>query len=166
MAQLATVRITSSVQPSATGDFTSGGSVVVVSDVRLSDGTSADQSDRCGFDERTIAASTSEDLDLQTITAPSSGAALGLEELRSITIKAATGNGDNITVGPGASNGFTGFLADASDRLILAPGTTFTLVCPQDGKYDVSSSNKVLSVTNSSSSVSATYTILLIGTSA
>tara|TARA_R110002020_G_C16272677_1_gene771226 strand:+ start:559 stop:1059 length:501 start_codon:yes stop_codon:yes gene_type:complete len=166
MPQYATIRIINEVQPAATGDFTSGGSVTLVSDIRLTDGTAAFQSDRCAFDSRTLGASASEDLDLKTMVATAGGAALGLAELRSITIKASATNSDNITVGPGASNGFLGFLADASDRLIIPPGTTFTIAGGQDGKMPVGSSTKTISVTNSSSSASASYSILLLGVSA
>ena len=166
MPQTASVRLVSQVQPSASGDFTSGGSVAVLTDVYLSNGTGSNQADRVAYDDRTLGASASEDLDLQTLTATSTGAAVGLVELRSITLKAGASNGANLTVGPGSSNGLLSLFADPSDKIKLAPGATLTLVAPSDGAYPVSGTNKVLSVSNTDASSSSSYSILLIGTSA
>ena len=166
MPQTAHIRIVIQVQPSASGDVTSGGSANLLTDVFLSNGTGANQSDRVAMDARTLAASTSEDLDLQTMTTTPDGTALALVELRSLTIKASASNTDNLEIGPGASNGLTSLFADASDRMKVAPGATVTLIAPKDASYPVSGTIKVLSVSNTSSSSSSSYTILVIGTSA
>ena len=166
MPQTAHIRIVNEVQPSASGDFTAGGSANLLTDVYLSNGTGASQSDRVAMDDRTLGTSASEDLDLQTMTATPDGSALALVELRSITFKASASNVDNIQIGPASSNGFTSLFAGASDRLKLAPGATLTLVAPKDASYAVGGTNKALSVSNDSSSSSASYTILAIGTSA
>ena len=166
MSQISTFRILANVAAAASGDFDSGGTASLNTDVRLAGGTGADQADRVAFDQSTLATSATDNIDLQTTTFTPGGAALGLVELRAFAIKADSNNEDNIEVSPGSSNGFTSILADASDKLIVAPGTTVVLVCPKDGKYPVSGTNKVISVTNASSSATATYSLLLVGTSA
>ena len=128
-------------------------------------GTGANQAARLYYDERTLAASTGEDLDLTTIT-DAYGVALGLTEVRALCIQAAAANGAAIEVKPSSSNGWTALLKDASDILQIPAGCSAQFILGPDGSAPVSGSSKSLNISNTSGSDSGTYTLLILGASA
>lgn len=134
--------------------------------IQLANGTGASSADLCFHDQRTINASSNEDLDLAGSLAGPFGAAQVFVELRAIMIKAASGNTNNVRVTRPASNGVPLFLA-ASDGIDVPPGGVFLWSCPADGKVTVTASTgDLINIANSSSGTSVTYDVVIVGTSA
>lgn len=134
--------------------------------IQLLSGTGAGQADRVFHDQRTINASSNEDLDLAGSLTDPFGATLTFVELRAILIYAATGNTNNVRVTRPASNGVPLFLA-AGDGIDVPPGGLFQWACPADGKVTVTAgTGDLINVANSSSGTTVTYDVVIIGTSA
>lgn len=136
------------------------------SKIELTNGTGASGADRMFHDQRTISASSNEDLDLAGVLSNEFGATLTFVELRAVLISASSANTNNVLVSRPASNGVPLFSA-AGDEIIVPPGGVFMWACPADGKITVTASTgDLLHVANSSSGTSVTYDVVIIGTSA
>lgn len=134
--------------------------------IALSSGTGANAADLAFHDQRTINASSNEDLDLAGVLANAFGATLTFVELRAVMISAAAANTNNVRVTRPASNGVPLFLA-ASDGIDVPPGGVFLWSCPADGKVTVTASTgDLINVANSSSGTAVTYDVVIIGSSA
>lgn len=134
--------------------------------IELSNGTGANSADLMFHDQRTIAASSNEDLDLAGSLAGPFGASQVFVELRAILISAAAANTNNVRVTRPASNGVPLFLA-ASDGIDVPPGGVFLWSCPADGKVTVTASTgDLINIANSSSGSTVTYDVVIIGSSA
>lgn len=134
--------------------------------IELSNGTGANSADLMFHDQRTIAASSNEDLDLAGSLAGPFGASQVFVELRAILISAAAANTNNVRVTRPASNGVPLFLA-ASDGIDVPPGGVFLWSCPADGKVAVTAgTGDLINIANSSSGTSVTYDVVIIGSSA
>ena len=126
-------------------------------------GTASRQFDKASIYVYTIAALATQVIDLQT-DLMQDGTALGLAELRYLSIsvnEAATGN---VTVEPDATDGWTALLQTGS-VMNLAPGYQGTLVAPLAGSYAVTGSDKQLLFTNTDAANAATVTVIVAGTS-
>lgn len=137
------------------------------SKLEFSNGTGANAADLLFHDQRTIAASSNEDLDLAgALTNPLTGATMTFVELRGLMIFASSTNTNNVRLTRPASNGVPLFLA-ASDGIDIHPGGGFCWFCPADGKVTVTAgTGDLLNVANSSSGSSVTYDVVILGTSA
>lgn len=96
----AELRVKFAAQQSGGNDF--GGpsfSPTIEKILQFSNGTGADQADLLWADERTLAASASEDLDLAGVLADAFGATLGMAEVVMILVIAAAANTNNVVVG-------------------------------------------------------------------
>lgn len=135
--------------------------------IELGNGTGASLADLLFHDQRTIAASSNEDLDLAGVLAnPLTGATMTFVELRALLITASSSNTNNVRVIRPASNGVPLFLA-ASDGIDVPPGGAFLWTCPADGKVTVTAgTGDLLNVANSSSGSSVTYDVVILGASA
>lgn len=135
--------------------------------IELSNGTGANSADLMFHDQRTINASSNEDLDLAGgLTNPLTGASMTFVELRAVLIVAASANTNNVRVTRPASNGVPLFLA-ASDGIDIPPGGAFMWTCPADGKVSVTAgTGDLINIANSSSGTSVTYDVVIVGTSA
>lgn len=135
--------------------------------IELSNGTGANANDLMWHDQRTLAASGTEDLDLAGgLTNPLTGAAMTFVELRAILVFAASANTNNVVISRPASNGVPLFSA-AGDALPIPPGGVFIWSCPADGKVTVTAgTGDLITVTNSAGSTSVTYDAVILGTSA
>lgn len=134
--------------------------------IELSNGTGANSADLCFHDQRTIAASSNEDLDLAGSLAGPFGASQVFVEVRAVMIVASSANTNNVRVTRPASNGVPLFLA-ASDGIDVPPGGFFAWSCPADGKVTVTASTgDLINIANSSSGTSVTYDVVIIGCSA
>lgn len=133
--------------------------------IELANGTGSAQADLMFHDQRTIAASGTEDLDLAGVLASPFGAALTFVELRAILISASPSNTNNVRVTRPASNGVPLFLA-ASDGIDIPPGGFFAWGCPADGKVTVTAgTGDLLTVANSAAGTSVTYDVVILGAS-
>lgn len=129
-------------------------------------GTGASNSDLIFHDQRTVAASGTDALDLAGSLSSAYGATLTFVEVRALLVYAATGNTNNVRLNRPASNGVPLFLA-AGDGIDIPPGGLFMWVNPADGKVTVTASTgDLINIDNSSSGTSVTYDVVIIGTSA
>lgn len=133
---------------------------------QLQPGTGTGYADLIYTGTRTIAASSSENLDLSgSLTGPL-GSTLTFVKVKAILIVADAGNTNNVVVGGAGSNTFTGPFADATDKLSIPPGGSLLLTHPGAGWTVTASTGDILLVANSSSGSGVTYKVMIIGTSA
>lgn len=135
--------------------------------VTLADGFGANQADRLFTDTRTLAASTTEDLDLAGGLVDAFGATLTLARVKGLIVVAAAGNTNNVQVGGAAANQFLNWVADATDKLNVRPGGVLALFAPDATAYAVTgATGDLLRIGNSGAGTSVTYDIVIIGASA
>jgi len=133
--------------------------------VSLANGTGAGQADRVFTDERTLAASATEDLDLAGVLVDAFGQAITFVKIKAVIIKAAAGNVNDVQVTRPASNGVPLFLA-AGDGIAIKPGGAFAWYCSGTGVTVTGATGDLLTITNSGAGTGVTYDIVIIGTSA
>jgi len=132
----------------------------------FTDGAGLDQADVHWSDERTLAASASEDLDLAggAVLIDAFGTALALTEVVAIYIEADSTNTNNVLVGGAAANGFTTPFGAATDRIVVRPGGAALLIAPDATAYAVAAgTGDLLRVANSGAGTSVKYRIIIIG---
>lgn len=115
---------------------------------------------------RSLAASTSEDLDLNNAANPlldAHGRPLQLTKLKGIRVVAALTNVNNVVIGGAPSNGFLGWFSDISDKIALPPGGFFEIVHPAAGWTVTPGSGDLLRLANSGAGSAVGYDIGLIG---
>ncbi len=136
--------------------------------IELANGTSANSADLMFHDQRTINASSNEDLDLAgSLTNPLTGAAMTFVELRAFMVFASSSNTNNVQVTRPASNGVPTWFIAAGDGVAIPPGGVFLWACPADGKVTVTASTgDLINIANSSSGTSVTYDVVILGASA
>jgi hypothetical protein len=131
----------------------------------FTDGVGNSQADRVWTDQRTLAASATEDLDLAAVLVDAiSGAALTFATIKAVIVKAAAGNTNNVNVSRPASNGVPLFAA-AGDLIAVKPGGLFAWACPNAGVAVTPATGDLLTITNSGAGTPVTFDIILIGTS-
>lgn len=133
--------------------------------ISLTNGTGASQADRVFTDERTLAASATEDLDLAAVLTDAFGAAITFAKIKAVIIKAATGNTNDVQLTRPASNGVPLFMA-AGDGIAIKPGGSFAWFAPGTGVTVTPGTGDLLTLTNSGGTTGVTYDIVIIGTSA
>jgi hypothetical protein len=134
--------------------------------VPLLNGTGTGQADKVFADTRTIAASTTDSLDLAGGgLLDLLGAALTFAKLKAVLLWAAAGNTNNVVVTRPASNGVPIFSA-AGDALPVLPGGMFGWVAPGAGVTVTAGTGDLLDIVNSAAGSTVTYDVVLIGTSA
>jgi hypothetical protein len=130
----------------------------------LTDGNAADQADAHWSDERTLAASATENLDLSGVLTDAFGAVLTFAKIRAIYVEADVANTNNVELGGAATNAFL-FLKDATDIAVVRPGGLLLLVARDAAGYTVTAATgDILKVTNSGAGTSVIYRIVLVGT--
>lgn len=134
--------------------------------LELASGVGANQADLLFADERTLAASATEDLDLAGVLADAFGATITAAEVVAIFIFAAEANTNNVVVG------------DATSPVPLFGGTNPTFAVKPGGFFCVGAPNAAglltvgagstddLKITNSNSGTSVTYQIAILARSA
>jgi hypothetical protein len=129
-------------------------------------GTGASQADKVWSDQRTLTASSTEDLDLAGGSLTDAlGGSLTFARVRALLIYAASGNTNNVVVG-GDSNALL-FGGAAAHTVTVRPGGLFFLAAPDSTGYVVTASTgDILQVANSGAGTSVTYDIIVIGASA
>lgn len=129
-------------------------------------GTGSGYADLVFADERTIAASSTENLDLAGALTSPLGQTLTFVKVKTIMIVASSANTNNVVVGGAGSNTFIGPFADATDKIAVPPGGILLLTHPGAGWTVTASTGDILLVGNSGSGSGVTYKVVLIGTSA
>lgn len=134
----------------------------------FTDGTGADQADVIWHDQRTVSASSNDDLDLAGSLTNSFGATVTFAKVKGIYIQNTnTTAGDIITVGGEGSNEFsTPFGADG-DKVKIGPGGVFALYDPSAAAYAVTAgTDDKLRISETGGANAAVYNIVIIGTTA
>lgn len=140
--------------------------LVYVRRVDLASGVGANQADLLWHDQRTLAASGTEDLDLAGGLTDAFGTALTLVKLKEIIVVAAAGNTNNVNVTRPAANGVPLFLA-ASDGIAVPPGGMIHVQAPGAAGIAITAgTGDLLTITNSGAGTSVTYDVIIVGTSA
>ena len=134
--------------------------------VALTEGTGTGAADLMFADERTLAASSTENLDLAGSLVDPLGATLTFAKVKTIIVIANSGNTNDVIVGGAASNAFTGPFQDATDKIAVRPGGFACFAHPGAGWTVTASTGDILKVANSSSGTPVTYRVIIIGTSA
>lgn len=131
----------------------------------LTDGTGADQAKQIFTDQRTLAASASENLDMAGVLANAFGTTLTFTKIRAIIIRAASTNTNNVLVGGHATAALVGWVSDATDVVVVRPGGIFVITAPDATGIAVTATTAdMLKIANSSSGSSVVYDIVIIGT--
>lgn len=134
----------------------------------LNSGTGAGKADRVFHDQRTLAASASETLDLAGVLLDAYGVAITFARIKGIFISAAVGNSNNVVIGANVSNDWVGLL-NAAGTLTLRPGASFAAMSgPADatGMVVTAGTGDLIKVANSGAGTSVTYDVVIVGVSA
>jgi hypothetical protein len=132
----------------------------------MSTGTGASQADRIFADQRTIAASGTDDLDLAGVLVDALGATITMARIRALIVKAAAANTNNVVMGVG-TNPITTILGGTTPTLNIRPGGLLVLAAPDAVGYAVTAATAdILRFANSGAGTGVTYDIVIIGASA
>jgi hypothetical protein len=113
-------------------------------------------------DERTLAASATENIDLAGVLSGLLGGTVTAAEITAIYVKAADGNTNDVQVFGAASNGFNGPLTGTTPKLNLGP-SDFAFLSGRKGWAVTAGTGDIVLVANSAGGSSVTYTIAIFG---
>ena len=132
----------------------------------LADGLVLNSADLLWHDRRTVNDSSDDDLDLAGVLSTSFGSTATFAKVKGIYIaNLNTEAGDNLVVGGDGSAGFTSWLGDPSDKVVIGPGGLLLLWNPSLAGYAVTATTAdILRLTGSGGNI--TYDIALVGTTA
>jgi hypothetical protein len=134
---------------------------------RITDGDAANKAEKVWGDTRSLAASTSEELDLAGGLTDGLGNTVTLNRLICLGIKASTANGSTITLGGSASNAWETWTADAGSTIKLRPGGSIALIGPDATGYAIGAgATDLLQIGNDDTSATASYSIFVMGSEA
>ncbi|MEZ0155261.1 MAG: hypothetical protein AB9Q22_10230 [Candidatus Reddybacter sp.] len=131
--------------------------------IALKDGAGLNQANQMFTDQRTVALSTTDTLDLSGTLVNNLGQTVALTKVKALIISAAVGNGSTLTVG-GNVNAFADWLGAAAHTVKVRPGGVLCLVAPDATAYAVTGgTGDLLDITNDDGAAAATYDIVVIG---
>lgn len=133
-------------------------------------GTGAGQADALWHDQRTLAPSGSEDLDLAGALAGILGGTAVFARVKGLIVAAAAGNVNNVVVGANVVNGWASLIGPtgaSGGTVTLKPGAFFAAGCADAAGWSVTAAtNDLLHVTNSGGVTPVTYDVVIIGATA
>lgn len=130
----------------------------------LADGTGANQARQLFSDQRALAASASENLDLAGSLTDAFGNLLALTKVKALVIIASAANTNDVLVGGHATAAASSFFGDATDVVKVKPGGMFVLTAPDANGYAITATTAdLLKIANSGAGTGVTYDIILIG---
>lgn len=135
----------------------------------LATGTGAGQADLIFSDQRTLAASAAEDLDLAGVLTDGLGTTLTFAKIKALIVKAASTNTNNVIVGGAATNGFVSWAGGATHTVTVRPGGYMVLAtgsADTTGYAVTAGTADLLKIANSGGTTGVTYDVIIIGTSA
>jgi hypothetical protein len=131
---------------------------------QLADGAGADQANRIFHDQRTLAASANEDLDLAGVLLDPFGAAITFARVKALLVAPAAANTNNVVVGAAATNPFLSWVGAGTHTVTVRPGGVLLLAAPDATAYAVTAgTGDLLRIANSGAGTSVTYDIVVIG---
>ena len=134
----------------------------------LASGVAAGQADRIFHDQRTIAPSSNDDLDLAGVLLDALGGTITLARVKALIVVAAAGNTNDVVVG-GAATPFVSLFGDPTDKVKVRPGATLALfagAADATGYVTAAGASDLLRVANGGAGTSVTYDVVIIGASA
>ncbi len=168
MALTAVTTIRAGISATATNALDQGTAsfpLTLANDINMANGTTTGLADIVWGDQRTIAASGNEDLDLAGSLTGVLGGTVTIVKLKAVMVKAASGNTNNVVITRPASNGVPLFAA-ASDAISVLPGGTFLWVAPGAGITVTAGTGDLINFSNSGAGTGVTYDVVFVGTSA
>jgi len=130
----------------------------------LQNGNGANQANELWADTRSIAASGSEDIDLNGGVSDIFGTAIAFTKIKGLVIVAAAGNTNDVIVGGAAANAISSIFGDAADTIKVKPGGMVALVAPNAAGYAVTAGTAdLLKVANGGAGSAVSFTIVVIG---
>lgn len=132
----------------------------------LPDGTTAGKADRIYVGERTINASSNDDLDLAAGLTDVFGAAITFAKVKAIVLVADDANTNDLLLKPGATNAFTGPFGAGTHTVQVGPGGAIVLAAPKAGWTVTADTGDTLRVTNTAGGTAVKYRLAIVGTSA
>ncbi|MDV5145931.1 hypothetical protein R1T08_17365 [Streptomyces sp. SBC-4] len=167
--------LTSSMSVAASGTLTNpldlttaSAPVTVRAATTWQNGTGAGKADRMFSDRRSLAASTTEDLDLAGVLLDAFGAAITWARIKGLYIRAADTNINNVVLGAATTNAWSTLLG-ATGTITLRPGASIGV---NTGAADATAyavtagTGDLLKVANSGAGSAVSYDVVIIGASA
>lgn len=131
--------------------------------IEFANGTAAlGQADILFADERTLAASATENLDLAGVLTDLFGGVITAAEITAIYVEANSANTNDVVLFGAASNPFNGPLSGTTPKLTLGPGDC-ALITNRKGWTVTATTADIILVANSAAGTSVLYKIVLIG---
>lgn len=138
----------------------------VAKTLALTSGTGANQADKVWSDQRQVAASATDSIDLAGSLTDPFGAALSFARIKLLVVTAAANNTNNVVITRPASNGVPLFSA-AGDAIPVRPGGVFVWACSDaTGVAVTAGTGDLLDFVNSGAGSSVTYDVVIVGASA
>lgn len=129
----------------------------------FANGTGANQANMWWHDQRTLAASATENLDLAGVLTSVFGTVITFTSLKGLFVFAAAGNTNNVQVTQPATNGVPWLMA-AGDGIALKPGAWFAWFDPSaNGAIVTPATGDLITVTNSAGGTSVIYDVFVLG---
>lgn len=134
--------------------------------MNFASGVGADQADIVFVDERTLAASATEDLDLAGVLTDAFGATIAAAEVVGLIVEADAANTNNVVVGDATAP--VPLFGGTNPTVAVKPGGIFVLFAPNAaGQFTVGAgATDDLKIANSSSGTSVIYRIAVLARSA
>lgn len=132
--------------------------------IAFTDGAGLNQALYLFSDQRTLAASTGEDLDLAGSLVDIYGATLTFASIKLMAFYVPATAGAGISVTAKATNGFATWVGAAGDAIKVLPGGLAVFAAPGATGYVVTgATGDLLTVTNLDGSAGVTYDVILMG---
>ncbi|MES0444980.1 MAG: hypothetical protein ABUJ92_00405 [Desulfobacterales bacterium] len=130
----------------------------------FTNGTGANQVNNQFHDQRTLAVSTAEELDLAGSLLDAFGNTITFTKIKGIIVYAAAANTNDVRIGGSAANGFNSWVGAVGDYVKVKPGGLFLLTAPDaTGLAVTAGTGDLLTLENDSSGTAVTYDIVLLG---
>jgi hypothetical protein len=130
----------------------------------FTNGTGANNVNNIFSDQRTLAASATEDLDLAGSLTDAFGNTITFTKIKALLVVAASGNTNDVVVGGAGANGFDSWVSATGDSVLVKPGGCLLIVAPDATGYAVTAgTGDLLTITNSAGSTSVTYDVVIAG---
>lgn len=135
--------------------------------IEMLTGFAANQADRVFTDDRTLAASTNDDLDLAGGVTNSFGTTITFAKVKAIFVTSKLTNTTDLTIGGAPANGFIGPFGAATHTIKIPPGGGMMIAGPGlAGVGTVTAATADLLRIANGAGAAADYSVVIIGTSA
>lgn len=131
---------------------------------RFLNGTSAGLANAVWSDERAIAASANDDLDLFGVLTDVFSGTLSFTTIKALVVHAMEANAHNLILGGDTTTSITTIFGAVADNITLPPGATICLLNPVNGYAITTATADKLRLTNAGGVSTINYEIIIIGT--